>query len=111
MVATDNDPYDDKCVLTRHMHDLAVDHSCYEQHEAPATPNGLVVSSSVRTHTVSLCGTASHLKAALLDVVKLQAKRLYAAYNPPLMTNQTDPNAPDVTTGEKTNIVKKQQSN
>lgn len=43
----------------------------------------------------------SHLKATLLDVVKLQAKGLYAAYDSPLVTNQTDPDAPDVAEGEK----------
>lgn len=52
-------------------------------------------------NTVCLCATVSHLKAALLDVVKLQAKRLYAAYDSPLVTNQTDSSAPDVTGGEK----------
>lgn len=51
------------------------------------------------TGTVSPPGTTSHLKAALLDVVKLQAERLYAAYDPPLVTKQTDPDAPDVTEG------------
>lgn len=49
--------------------------------------------------TVSPRGTTSHLKAALLDVVKLEAERLYAAYDPPLVTKQTDPDAPDVTEG------------
>lgn len=57
------------------------------------------------THTVYLCGMVSHLKATLLDVVELQAKRLYAAYDSPLVTNQTDPDAPDVAKGEKTNIM------
>lgn len=42
-----------------------------------------------------------HLKAILLDVVKLQAKRLYAAYDSPLVTNQTDPNTPDVAEDKK----------
>lgn len=71
----------------------------------PATPNRLVVSSSVCTHTVYLCGMVSHLKATLLDVVELQAKRLYAAYDSPLVTNQTDADTPDVAKGEKTNIM------
>lgn len=56
-------------------------------------------------HTVCLCAAASHLKATLLDVVELQAKRLYAAYDSPLVTNQADPDAPDVTEGEKTTIM------
>lgn len=43
----------------------------------------------------------SHLKATLLDVVKLQAKRLYTTYDSPLVTNQTDPDTPDVAEGEK----------
>lgn len=43
----------------------------------------------------------SHLKAILLDVVKLQAERLYAAYDSSLVTNQTDPNTSDVTEGKK----------
>lgn len=38
----------------------------------------------------------SDLKAVLLDVVKLQAKRLYAADDSSLVTNQTDPNSSDV---------------
>ena len=41
------------------------------------------------------------MKAALLDVVKLQAQRLYAAYDSPLVTDQTDPDTLDVTEGEK----------
>lgn len=49
--------------------------------------------------TVSPWWTSSHLKAALLDVVKLQAERLYAAYDSSLVTKQTDPDAPDVTEG------------
>jgi len=36
-----------------------------------------------------------------MDVVKLQAKRLYAAYDSPLVANQTDPNAFDVTGEEE----------
>lgn len=43
----------------------------------------------------------SHLKATLLDVVELQAKGLYAAYDSPLVTDQTDPDTPDVAEGEK----------
>lgn len=46
----------------------------------------------------------SHLKATLLDVVKLQAKRLYAAYDSPLVSNQTDPDTPDVAEGEKEDL-------
>lgn len=68
---------------------------------------------TVVSGTVSPWRTASHLEAALLDVVKLQAERLYAAYDSPLVTKQTDPNAPDVTEGrdqqQKTN--KKNSSN
>lgn len=52
-------------------------------------------------YTVCLCAKFLHLKAALLDVVKLQAKRLYAAYDSPLVANQTDPDTPDVAKGEK----------
>lgn len=80
---TDDDPEDDGTTPT---HDPAVE---------PATPD-----SGLRLDgTVSPPGTTSHLKAALLDVVKLQAERLYAAYDPPLVTKQTDPDAPDVTEG------------
>ena len=58
------------------------------------------------THTQSVfCAVVSHLKAALLDVVKLQAEGLYAAYDSPLVANQTDPDAPDVAEGEKRNIM------
>lgn len=46
--------------------------------------------------TVSLGRAASHLEATVLDVVELQAKGLYAAYDSPLMADQTDPDAPDV---------------
>lgn len=49
------------------------------------------------------------MEAALLDVVKLQAERLYAAYDSPLMANQTYPDAPDVAKGETTNIVTTEQ--
>lgn len=60
----------------------------------------LVSGLSVYTHTVCfLCVMVSHLKAALLDVVKLQAERLYAAYDSPLVANQTDPDTPDVAGG------------
>lgn len=51
--------------------------------------------------TVCLCAVVSHLKATLLDMVKLQAERLYAAYDSPLVANQTDPNSSDVAEGEK----------
>lgn len=57
------------------------------------------VSSSARAR--SACAAASHLKATLLDVVELQAERLYATYDSPLVSNQTDPDAPDVAEGEK----------
>lgn len=57
--------------------------------------------------TVSPRGTTSHLKAALLDVVKLQAERLYAAYDSSLVTKQTDPDAPDVTEGRDRHGEKK----
>lgn len=60
-------------------------------------------------HTVCLSATVSHLKATLLDVVKLQAKGLYAAYDSPLVTDQTDPDAPDVAEEEKTNISRNMQ--
>lgn len=46
----------------------------------------------------------SHLKATLLDVVKLQAKRLYAAYDSSLVSNQTDPDTSDVARGEKEDL-------
>lgn len=52
-------------------------------------------------HTVCLSSVVSHLKATLLDVVELQTKGLYAAYDSPLVANQTDPNTPDVAEGEK----------
>ena len=45
------------------------------------------------------------MEAALLDVVKLQAERLYAAYDSPLMANQTDPDAPDVAKGGDDKIL------
>lgn len=51
-------------------------------------------------HTVCLCAVLSHLKATLLDVMKLQAKGLYAAYDSPLVTDQTDTDTSDVTGGE-----------
>lgn len=57
--------------------------------------NSGLFSSSVCAHSLSLCAAVSHLKATLLDVVKLQAERLYAAYDSPLVTNQADPDAPD----------------
>lgn len=47
--------------------------------------------------TVCLCEAVSHLKTTLLDVVELQAERLYAAYDSPLVANQADPYAPDIT--------------
>lgn len=59
--------------------------------------------------TVSPRGTASHLEAALLNVVKLQAERLYAAYDSPLVTKQADPDAPDVTEGRDQQKKKQQQ--
>lgn len=40
----------------------------------------------------------------MLDVVELQAKRLYAAYDSPLMADQTDPDAPDVPEAERASI-------
>lgn len=40
-----------------------------------------------------------------MDVVKLQPKRLYAAYDSPLVANQTDSNAFDVPGEEKDNYV------
>lgn len=87
----------------------------YEQHVVPATPKSLVFCAiswmtmprnlfpAQFVHTVWLCAMGSHLKATLLDVVKLQAKGLYAAYDSPLMANQTDSNTSDVTEerGEK----------
>lgn len=77
----------------------------HEQHVLSATPKSLVLevclffSPAQCVHTVCLCAVFSHLKAAVLDVVKLQAQGLYAAYDSPLVTNQTDPNAPDVAEG------------
>lgn len=55
-------------------------------------------------HTVSLGRAASHLEATVLDVVELQAKGLYAAYDSPLMADQTDPDAPDVPEAERASI-------
>lgn len=37
------------------------------------------------------------MKATALDVMKLQAKRLNAADDSPLVANQTDPDAFDIT--------------
>lgn len=40
----------------------------------------------------------------MLDVVELQAKGLYAAYDSPLMADQTDPDAPNVPGAEKEDV-------
>lgn len=50
------------------------------------------------------------MKAALLDVVKLQAKRLYAAYDSPLVANQADPNTSNVPVEEKKFCIKPETS-
>lgn len=49
-------------------------------------------------------GGVSHLETTVLDVVELQAKGLYAAYDSPLMADQTDSNTPDVPEGQTANI-------
>lgn len=46
------------------------------------------------------------MEATVLDVVELQAEGLYAAYDSPLMADQTDPDAPDVPEGEKAIILR-----
>lgn len=52
-------------------------------------------------HSVSRPRAVSHLEATVLDVVELQAEGLYAAYDSPLVADQTDPDAPDVPGVEK----------
>lgn len=79
---TDDDPEDDGTTPT------------YGPAVEPATPDSGL---QLGANSLSSEATNSHLKAALLDVVELQAEGLYAAEDSPLVTEQTDPDAPDVT--------------
>lgn len=67
-------------------------------------PSNAGVSCVPGVHTRCVFVPCSHLKATLLDVVELQTKRLYAAYDSPLVANQTDPDAPDVAEGQKEDV-------
>lgn len=79
---TDDDREDDRTTPT------------YGPAVEPATPDSGL---QLGANSLSSEATSSHLKAALLDVVELQAEGLYAAEDSPLVTKQTDPDAPDVT--------------